>query len=60
MHDNHIYTPNGKVTEFKMSLADWQTEGNDPGTTASTWLSEAAAGHLIILGTSIAIFFFLS
>ena len=40
VHDNHIYTPTGKVTECKMSLADWQAKGNDPGTTASTWPSD--------------------
>ena len=37
VHDNHVYTPTGKVTECKMSLAEWQAKGNDPGTTASTW-----------------------
>ena len=37
VHDNKIYTPSGKVTECKMSLADWQAQGNDPGTTASKW-----------------------
>lgn len=37
VHDNHIYTPTGKVTECKMSLAEWQAQGNDPGTKASTW-----------------------
>ncbi len=37
VHDNHIYTPNGRVTECGMSLAEWQAKGNDPGTTASTW-----------------------
>ena len=34
VHDNKIYTPNGKVTECKMSLAEWQAKGNDKGTTA--------------------------
>ena len=37
VHDNHIYTPNGKVTECGMSLAEWQVKGNDPGSTASAW-----------------------
>ena len=37
VHDNHIYNPTGKVTECKKSLADWQAEGNDPGTTANKW-----------------------
>ena len=40
VHDNHIYTPTGMVTECKMSLAEWQAKGNDPGTTASTWPSD--------------------
>ncbi|XP_019849680.1 PREDICTED: uncharacterized protein LOC109580680 [Amphimedon queenslandica] len=37
VHDNKIYTPNGKVTECKMSLAEWQAKGNDPGTIAGKW-----------------------
>ena len=37
VHDNHIYTPNGNVTECGMSLAEWQAKGNDPGTTANKW-----------------------
>ena len=37
LHDNHIYNKDGKVTECKMSLAEWQAKGNDPGTTAATW-----------------------
>lgn len=40
VHDNHIYSPTGKITECKMSLAEWQAKGNDPGTTASTWPSD--------------------
>ena len=40
VHDNHIYTPTGKVTECGMSLADWQSKGNDPGTVATTWPSD--------------------
>lgn len=34
VHDNRLYNPTGKVTECGMSLADWQAEGNDEGTTA--------------------------
>ena len=37
VHDNKIYTPNGKVTECGKSLSDWQAIGNDNGTIASTW-----------------------
>ena len=40
IHDNQVYTPNGKVTECNMSLADWQAKGNDPGTTANMWPSD--------------------
>lgn len=35
LHDNKIYTPNGKVTECKMTLAEWQAKGNDLRTTAN-------------------------
>lgn len=34
VHDNKIYTPNGNVTECKMSLQEWQAKGNDKGTIA--------------------------
>jgi len=34
--DNSIYTPTGLVTECGKSLADWQAQGGDPGTTAAT------------------------
>ena len=37
LHDNRIYNKDGKVTECKMSLADWQAKGNDPGTTGAVW-----------------------
>ena len=37
VHDNRIYTPNGQVTECKMTLAEWQSKGNDKGTTAAKW-----------------------
>lgn len=39
VHDNRIYSPTGKVTECGKSLADWQKEGNDPGTTAAAYPS---------------------
>jgi len=41
VHDNKIFTPTGKVTECNMALKDWQTQGGDPGTTASTTPSDA-------------------
>jgi hypothetical protein len=31
--NNTIYTPTGRVTECGTSLAQWQAQGNDPGTT---------------------------
>ena len=37
VHDNHIFTPTGKVTECGMSLSDWQKQGNDPGSTAAAF-----------------------
>ena len=40
VHDNKIYTPNGKVTECGMDLDKWQAKGNDPGTTANKWPSD--------------------
>ena len=35
VHDNSVYTPTGAVTECGMSLAAWQAQGGDPGTTAA-------------------------
>jgi len=37
VHDNEVYTPNAKVDECGMSLANWQAQGNDPGTKAAVW-----------------------
>ena len=37
VHDNHIYTPTGNVTECGMALADYQKQGGDPGTTAGVF-----------------------
>ena len=39
--NNSVYTPNGKVTECGTTLADWQSKGNDPLTTASTYPGDA-------------------
>ena len=47
VHDNHIYTPNGNVTECGMSLAEWQAKGNDPGTTASKWPEDSELIEMI-------------
>lgn len=40
VHDNKIYTPNGKVTECKMTLEQWQAKGNDKGSKAYKWPSD--------------------
>lgn len=42
VHDNHIFTPTGKVTECGKALADWQAAGGDPGTTAAVTPDDAA------------------
>ena len=41
VHDNHIYTPTGAVTECGKTLAAWQAQGGDPGTTASVTPDDA-------------------
>jgi len=41
VQDNQIYTPNARVTECGTTLKDWQSRGNDPGTTANTHPSDA-------------------
>ena len=38
--NNSIYTPTGRVTECGMTLAQWQAQGNDPGTTAAPYVSD--------------------
>lgn len=35
VHNNSIYTPTGAVTECGVSLAAFQAQGGDPGTTAA-------------------------
>ena len=47
VHDNRIYTPNGKVTECKMTLEEWQAKGNDQGTTAAKWPDDDALVKMI-------------
>jgi len=37
VHDNDVYTPNGNVQECGMSLVDWQSKGNDPGSTSNKY-----------------------
>jgi len=35
VHDNQVFSPNAKVDECGVSLAEWQARGNDPRTTAA-------------------------
>jgi len=35
MHDNRVYTTDGKATESGKSIASWQAQGHDLGTTVS-------------------------
>ncbi len=37
VYNNTVWTPTGKVTECGMTLAAWQAQGGDPGTTAGVW-----------------------
>lgn len=41
VYNNSIYTPTARVTECGMSLSQWQALGNDPGTKAATYPSDA-------------------
>jgi hypothetical protein len=36
MHDNRVYTLDGKATESGKSIAAWQAQGHDLGTTVGT------------------------
>jgi len=40
VHNNAVFSPTGNVQECGMSLAQWQAQGNDPGTTASVLPSD--------------------
>lgn len=44
--NNTIWTPTGKVTECGTSLQNWQSQGNDLGTTASTFPSDQVVLNL--------------
>ena len=41
VHDNEYYNPDGNVQECKMSLKDWQAKGQDKGSTAGKWPTDA-------------------
>jgi len=36
-HDNTMYSPTGNITECGMPLSKWQSQGHDPGSTASAY-----------------------
>ena len=40
IHDNQYFNPSGSVQECNMSLEDWQKQGEDKGSTASTLPSD--------------------
>lgn len=42
VRNNTIWSPTGAITECGKSLADWQAEGNDVGTTALAYPEDAA------------------
>ncbi len=41
MHDNHVYTADGKATESGKAIASWQAQGHDVGTTVGPIPSDA-------------------
>lgn len=41
MHDNRVYTPDGTASESGKSIAAWQAEGHDLGTTVGKTPSDA-------------------
>ena len=41
VHHNTIWSPTGNITECGKSLAEWQAAGNDVGTTATAYPSDA-------------------
>lgn len=42
MANNTYYTSTGSVTECGAKLADWQKQGNDGGSEAAIWPTDAA------------------
>ena len=53
MGNNTIFSPNGNVSvkcEFSglHSLAEWQAEGNDLGTTASSWNESTIVDEVLV------------
>ena len=41
MHDNRVYTPDGTASESGKSIAAWQAQGHDLGTTVQTTPTDA-------------------
>ncbi len=35
MHDNTVYSPTAAIDECGMTLQQWQSKGNDPGSSAN-------------------------
>ena len=42
MHDNRVYTLDGKATESGKSISSWQAQGHDLGTTVGVIPSDDA------------------
>ena len=53
--NNTVWTPTGNVTECGSSLAAWQAQGGDPGTTAAPYPSTATILDYaqLVLGVSV-------
>ena len=41
VHDNTIWSPTGAITECGTSLANWQAQGHDLGTTAGPYPADS-------------------
>jgi hypothetical protein len=41
VYNNSIFSPTGNITECGYPLAQWQKMGNDPGTTATDYPTDA-------------------
>jgi hypothetical protein len=51
--NNTVFTPRGNVTECGVPLAQWQADGNDPGTVALPYPASNFSQTLIALATAI-------
>jgi hypothetical protein len=41
LYNNSLFSPTANITECGVPLAQWQSEGNDPGSTAAVLPSDA-------------------